>query len=117
MRIYFYFQLQTQTLVCHEMAKAIMEKRGDAVFAGCLTKKSGCHLDFLKTQTEVEYEHIDVMDGIEAQALETEADDAKIEEWERRLGTSLMELVVADRQIGHRYVAGAHILCKNKGHL
>jgi hypothetical protein len=110
MRLYFGFNLQTHTLLCHEMAKQILQHEPEARFAGVMSVKDGAHERFLKKQTDVPYELLDTTDEIEKRALSYEVSAGRIAEWERRLSCPLMDLVIADRDLGHRYVAGGELI-------
>ena len=104
MKLYFGFNLQTHALLCHEIAKSILEAVPGSRFAGVMTVKGGRHEKWLKKQTEVPYDLLDSTDAIEKRALEYEAPVERIVEWERRLNCPLLDLIIADRNIGHRYV-------------
>jgi len=106
MRVYFGFNLQTHTLLCHEIAKNILAKQPDSRFAGVMTVKEGMHEKLLRKQTDVSYEFLDTTDAIEENALDYTVSSERIVEWERRLRRPVMDLIVADRDIGHRYVRG-----------
>jgi hypothetical protein len=110
MRVYFGFNLQTHALICHEMAKHIAKQIPDSRFAGVMTVKDGLHEKILRGQDEIPYEFLDTTDAIEKKALDYDASDERIAEWERRLKRPLMDLVVADRNIGHRYVHGGTLV-------
>jgi len=110
MKLYFGFNLQTHALLCHEMAKTILEEEPDSRFAGIMTVKGGRHEKWLKKQTEVPYDLLDSTDAIEKRALDYEASVERIAEWERRLGCPLMDLIIADRNIGHRYVTDGRMI-------
>ena len=68
--------------------------------------KGGAHYDFLRTQNEVHYESIDVIDEWEQAALEVDVSSAEVEAWEKRLDIRLWDMVIADKQIGHSFVRG-----------
>jgi len=70
--------------------------------------KGGAHYEYLKTQQEVCYESIDVIDEWEREALEEKISTVEVQAWERRLGSRLWELVIADKQIGHAFIKGGN---------
>jgi len=108
--VYIYFNQRDQTYVCHELAKIWARAERFNRFGGCVVAKDGIHYEFLKTQTEVDYEVLDVVDQWEATALGLEVSQADVALWEDRLGCRLWDLVVADRQIGHSFVRGANFI-------
>ncbi len=110
MKLYFGFNLQTHTLICHETAKQILERDPDSRFAGVLSVKDGVHERFLKTQTDVPYELLDTTDEIEKKALSYEVPLGRVAEWERRLSCPLIDLIIADRDAGHRFVVGGELI-------
>lgn len=110
MRLYFGFNLQTHSLLCHETAKYLLEAQPESRFAGVMSVKGGAHGPWLKTQTEVPYEWLDTTDAIEKQALHHEIADDRVELWERRLKCPLLDLVAADRDLGHRLVTGGRLI-------
>jgi len=110
MKIYFGFNLQTHTLLCHEMAKSILAAEPDSRFAGVMSVKGGPHEKWIKKQREIDYEMLESTDAIEKRALEYELAAERVMEWERRLTCPLLDLVVADRNIGHRTVTDGHLI-------
>ncbi len=104
MKVYFGFNLQTHTAICHEVAKNILAAEPDSRFAGMMSVKGGPHEKWIRKQSEVPYDLIDTTDAIEKDALEYAVTTERVMEWERRLGCPLMDLVIADRDAGHRYV-------------
>ncbi len=110
MRLYFGFNLQTHTLLCHEVAKKILATDPDSRFAGIMSVKDGVHEQWLKKQTDVSYEQLDTTDEIEKQALTYTVPDGRIAEWERRFDRPLFDLIIADRDAGHRFVSGGRLI-------
>jgi len=110
MKIYFGFNLQTHTLLCHEVAKNILAAEPDSRFAGVMSVKGGAHEKWIKKQKEVVYDQLDSTDEIEKRALETPVSPERIAEWERRLKCPLMDLILADRDIGHRAVTDGRLI-------
>jgi hypothetical protein len=102
--VYFGFNLQTHTLLCHEVAKNIQAAEPGSRFAGIMSVKGGPHEKWIRNQSEVAYDLIDTTDALEKAALDYEVTTERVMEWERRLGFPLMDLVIADRDAGHRYV-------------
>lgn len=109
MRIYFMFNLQSHTLLCHEMARYWQDTQGWRDFAGLMAVKGGSHYGFMRTQTDVVYQYLDVIDHIEKEALNYQVSQERLAEWERRVDCPLWHLVVADRNIGHMFVKGGLI--------
>ncbi len=110
MRIYFGFNLQTHTLLCHEVAKNILAAEPDSRFAGVMSVKGGSHEKWIKKQKDICYDQLDSTDAIEKCALENPVSPERIAEWERRLKCPLMDLILADRDIGHRYVTDGRLI-------
>ncbi len=104
MRLYFGFNLQTHALICHEIAREILAVEPDSRFAGVMTVKDGRHEKWLRKQKQIDYELLESTDAVEKRALDWEVSDERMMEWERRLKCPLMDLIIADRNIGHRYV-------------
>ena len=110
MKIFFGFNLQTHTLLCHEVAKNILAAQPDSRFAGVMSVKGGVHEKWIKKQKEVAYDLLDITDAIEKRALGYEVSTERVMEWERRLGCPLMDLVIADRDAGHRTVTDGRLI-------
>jgi hypothetical protein len=115
MRVYFGFNLQTHTLLCHETAKNILALQPDSRFAGVMSVKGGPHEKWIKKQKEVVYDRLDTTDEIERRALDCRVTRERVMEWERRLGCPLMDLVIADREAGHRYVTDGRVIRTDMG--
>ena len=110
MKIYFGFNLQTHTLLCHEVAKNILAVEPDSRFAGVMSVKGGPHGKWMRKQKEIEYEALDTTDDLEKQALTYDVSPERIAEWERRLKCTLSDLILADRDIGHRSVTDGRLI-------
>lgn len=110
MKLFFAFNLQSHTLLCHEVAKNIRAADPDSRFAGVMTVKGGPHEKWLRSQTEIPYEMLDSTDDIEKRALNYEVSTERIIEWERRFDRPLFDLIIADRNIGHRYVTDGRLI-------
>jgi hypothetical protein len=91
------------------MACHLQDTRGWRDFAGLMAVKGGSHYDFVRSQTDVVHQYIDVVDQIEKEALLYQVSPSRLAEWERRLDCPLWHLVVADRSIGHMFVKGGLI--------
>jgi hypothetical protein len=103
MRVLFHFSRRKFASVFHALAQYWSQNHGISEFAGLVVAKDKKHAEFLEAQREIEYKFIDRVDDIEIEALETEINAEEMNEWERQLGFSLMQFVVADRHIGHFY--------------
>ena len=110
MRVYFYFPLERQTALCHEMARHLRETRGWHDFAGTLVVSRGPTVEYMRHQSDVEYQHLDTVEDIEGAALGNPLAAENIALWEKRLECPLWHLVVADRNIGRVFVNGGRIL-------
>ena len=106
MKLYFGFNLQSHTVMCHEIANAVLAAEPDSRFAGVMTVKDGPHEKWMRSQADIPYEQLDTTDAIEELSLTYDVPPGRVEEWERRMGRPLSDLIVADRNIGHRYVTG-----------
>jgi len=106
MKFYCYFNLQSQSFLCHEMAKFWQTDYPGSKFSGVLVGKDGLHHSFLTSQEEVKYEHLDIIDDIEREALTKDYSRDEIELWESRFQEPLWRLVLADRVIGRSFVKG-----------
>ncbi|HSH03954.1 MAG TPA: hypothetical protein VLL52_15670 [Anaerolineae bacterium] len=107
MRIYSLWNLQSHTLLCHEMVKIWQNEYGWGGFGGVLAEKGMPVGDYMKTQTDVQYDYVDVFDELEEQALHYSVDYQRLKLWEERLDCPLWQLVIADRQLGRAFVKGA----------
>ncbi len=107
--VYIFGGLQSQSLACHEIAIYLKEKHFANEFSMCYSEKDANFENYLKEQNEIEYKYLDKLDSLEAIALNEKCSNEQIIKWEQRLGESLLDIIVADRQIGNVYVADANI--------
>ena len=106
-KIYISSNTQSHSLLCHEMARHIHDKCDSAEFGFLMSLKEGKHYDYLKKQEDIKYHYLDVVDELEKKAISYEIPKGRVSEWEQRIHSPLMDLVVADRNIGHMFVSGA----------
>lgn len=106
MNIYFFFGLQSHTLICHEMAKYLYTNYDLINFSGTIAVKGGGNYNYLLKQKDIAYQYIDIIDKIEKDALSYDVSRDQIVEWEKRIDCPLWHLAVADRNIGHAFVKG-----------
>jgi hypothetical protein len=110
MRIYFFFNLQRQSLLIHEVALHLQNTRDWRDFAGIVVVKGGQHYEFLQQQTDVTYQYLDTTEQVDRAALDYRVTPSQLEKWEKRLDCPLWHLVVADRNIGRVFIKGGRIL-------
>lgn len=106
MNVYFFFNLQSQSFLCHEMAKCWQNEYPGSEFSGAIVGKTGLQSSFLETQQDISYRHLDSIDDIERDALGRTYSREKIDLWESRFSEPLWRLVLADRVIGRSFVKG-----------
>lgn len=110
MRFYFFFNTQSHTVLCHEMAKHLAQTDPRARFAGVFSGRGGAQKRWLHKQKDVKYELLEDTDQVEQSALTYETSAKRVVEWERRLNCPLMDLIIADRNMGHQYVTDGRVI-------
>ena len=106
MRIFIHFNQRDQAYAFHTIARYWYRTLDSVHFAGIAVEKDNPHVKFLRNQGHVPYEFIDTVDELESAKIDERVSVTDVEQWERRLYMPMMQLMVADRNLGHHYVSG-----------